>query len=98
MLLLVLVVVAMLVAAVVGASVMLVVVMVRGMVEVAGVAAVVAGDPCRDLVLRLLRRGSLVVAGTVSRVCAVLCRIRCDGLRHCVGPCLGLAVVRSRVG
>ena len=63
-------------------------------VVVVAEVAVVAGALCRDLVLRLLRKGSRTVVGTVSLVWAVLCQSLC----HCVGLCPGLVAVRSRVG
>ena len=43
------------------------------------------------LCLRLLREGSRVVAGTVSFVLAVICRILC----RCFGPCRGHVAARS---
>ena len=58
------------------------------------VLAAVGVGLCLCHVLRLLRKGSRTAAGTVSRVYFVLYRILC----RCVGLCLGLVAVRSRVG
>ena len=59
-------------------------------------------DVLCHLCLRLLREGSRVAVGMVSRVSDSLGLCHCDGLcQSCCGAvrlCRGLAVVRSRVG